>query len=110
MCPGALAIHQVDLKSHGLHRENILDFLSWSSELWNLMYSHKGVPNRWRIDRYRDLLEAMPVETLVLEPTARAAPEVIAAVRPRLADPFRRLSDEDLAWLGFWLVFRKAGR
>jgi len=24
-----------------------------------------------------------------------------------LAEPFRALDDEDLAWLGFWLVFRR---
>jgi hypothetical protein len=107
MRPGALAVHQVDLKSHGLHRDNVLDFLNWTPGLWNLMYSHKGVPNRWRVDRYRKILSNIPVETLRLEPTIRARPEDIAGVRRHLAEPFRELSEEDLAWLGFWLVFRK---
>ena len=107
MRPGALAVHQVDLKSHGLHRDNVLDFLTWSPWLWNLMYSQKGVPNRWRVDRFREILGAIAVEDLRFEPTLRARPEDIAGVRQYLAEPFRHLSDEDLGWLGFWLVFRK---
>jgi hypothetical protein len=33
----------------------------------------------------------------------------VAAVRPLLAEPFRDVGDEDLRWLGFWLVLRKRG-
>jgi SAM-dependent methyltransferase len=109
MRPGALAIHQVDLRSHGLHRANVLDFLSWSPVLWKRMYSHKGVPNRCRVDHYRDILAKLPVEAVRLEVTAHARPGVVAAVRHQLAEPFRHLSDEDLAALGFWTVFRKNG-
>lgn len=107
MKPGALAIHLVDLRSHGLHRENPLDFLAWSEASWRWMYSAKGVPNRWRIDRYRRIVESLPVEVVDFEPTHRAAAADVAAVRPFLAEPFRGVSDEDLAVLGFWLVFRK---
>lgn len=109
MKPGAQAIHLVDLRSHGLHRSNRLDFLSWSPATWQLMYSAKGFPNRWRIDRYRELLARLPVDVLRLEPTERASPAEVAQVRPLLAEPFRALGDEDLAWLGFWLVFRRRG-
>lgn len=105
--PGGTAVHQVDLKSHGLHRRNPLDFLTWPPRLWSWMYGHKGVPNRWRIDRYRQALAEAGLRTLRLQPTALAAPGDIAAVRPRLAAPFRDLSDEDLSWLGFWLVCDK---
>lgn len=104
---GGMAIHQVDLKSHGLHRHNPLDFLTWSPRLWSLMHGHKGVPNRWRVDRYRALVDELGFELLTLEATTRAAPQDIAAVRPNLATPFRGLSDDDLSWLGFWLVMRK---
>lgn len=107
MKPGALAIHLVDLRSHGLHRGNRLDFLAWSQPTWQLMYSAKGFPNRWRVDRYRELLARLPVDVLRLEPTERASPAEVAQVRPMLAEPFRALDDEDLAWLGFWLVFRR---
>jgi len=109
MRPGAYAIHQVDLKSHGLHRVNPLDFLVPSPELWDLMFSHKGVPNRWRVDRYRDIASTLPVDVLTLEPTSRADPLDVASVRSSLSAPFDAVSDEDLRWLGFWLVFRKRG-
>ena len=107
MRPGATAVHLVDLRSHGLHERNPLDFLCPPPWLWHLMFSAKGVPNRWRIDRYRSLLQGLPVEVLALEPTARAETGDVGRVRAALAAPFRALSDDDLAWLGFWLVFRK---
>lgn len=105
--PGGVAIHQVDLKSHGLHRRNPLDFLTWPEPLWRAMYSYKGVPNRWRIDRYRDAIAAGALHLTWLSPTASAASADIEAVRPHLAAPFRRVSDEDLACLGFWVVCAK---
>lgn len=107
--PGAVAIHQVDLRSHGLHKANPLDFLAWSPRLWHWMYSEKGVPNRWRIDKYRAVIQHLPVDVLALESTSIASPENLAEVRALLAEPFQGLTDEDLSWLGFWLVLRKRG-
>lgn len=108
LAPGGVSVHQVDLKSHGLHRRNPLDFLTWPQPLWSLMYSGKGVPNRWRVDRYRDALRRAGLEATLWQPTAEASARDIAEVRPRLARPFRGTSDADLAWLGFWLVCRHA--
>ena len=105
--PGALAIHLVDLRSHGLHKSNPLDFLEWSPALWDLMYSEKGVPNRWRIDKYRAVVAQLPVDVLTLAATKLASAEQVAQVRQQLNELFRVLSDDDLRWLGFWLVFRK---
>jgi SAM-dependent methyltransferase len=105
--PGGIAIHLVDLKSHGLHRENPLDFLSWPTWLWSLMYSEKGVPNRLRVNAYRDAIVQSGLEVIALQPTLLASSDDVLAIRPDLADPFRTLSDEDLSWLGFWLVCRK---
>ena len=102
--PGGIAIHQVDLKSHGLHRRNPLDFLTWSNALWALMYSGKGIPNRWRVDRYRQELADNGLNVLVMRPTALAERRDIDAVRPYLAAPFRNVSSEDLSWLGMWIV------
>ncbi|MDP1902584.1 MAG: methyltransferase domain-containing protein [Rubrivivax sp.] len=107
--PGALAIHQVDLRSHGLHMSNPLDFLAWSHTLWQLMYSEKGVPNRWRIDKYRSILQRLGADVAELQPTKLAAQEHVSGVRATLAPEFKSLSDEDLSWLGFWLVMRKHG-
>ena len=105
--PGGLAIHLVDLKSHGLHRVNPLDFLQWPDWLWSLMYSAKGVPNRLRVNTYREAGSQSGFDIVVLEPTLRALMKDIEAVRPKLATRFKDLSDEDLACLGFWLICRK---
>ncbi len=102
-----VAIHLIDLKSHGLHRRNPLDFLTWPTLLWRWMYSHKGVPNRWRVDRYRDVLARTRLKIRSMQPTATLDAAVIGEVRPRLARPFRTLSDDDLSWQGFWLVCQK---
>lgn len=105
--PGGIAIHQVDLKSHGLHRDNPLDFLCWPNWLWSLMYSAKGVPNRLRINAYRDAIRAAGLEIRLLEPGRLATEKDIQAVRPQLADSFKELPDADLSWLEFWLVCQK---
>lgn len=107
--PGGVAIHLVDLKSHGLHRDNPLDFLGWPGWLWSLMYSAKGVPNRLRADAYRAAVAQTGFEILEMKPTLLASAEDVRNVRPQLAEPFKSLSDEDLSWLGFWLVCRKPG-
>ncbi|MDZ7752502.1 MAG: methyltransferase domain-containing protein [Gammaproteobacteria bacterium] len=104
--PGGVMIHQVDLKSHGLHRRNPLDFLTWPPFLWNAMYSHKGAPNRWRVDAYRNAAEAAGLALTTLSPTQLASQEDVAEVRPHLADILKGVSDEDLSWLGFWIVGR----
>lgn len=106
---GGISAHQVDLKSHGLHRRNPLDFLTWPQSLWQWMYGHKGVPNRWRVDRYRDVIRERGLDMILLEPTGHASETDVEEVRPYLAPPFRNLSDEDLSWLGFWLICRKPG-
>jgi SAM-dependent methyltransferase len=105
--PGGLAWHLVDLKSHGLHRRNPLDFLAWPAWLWQAMYSHKGVPNRWRIDRYREIVQQLPVQGRRIEPTQRASAADVAGVRPALALEFRGLSDDDLSCLGLWVGFER---
>ena len=108
--PGGVTIHQVDLKSHGLHRENPLDFLTWPTWLWNLMYSGKGVPNRLRIDRYRKALERSGLEARMLKHTFLATQEDVSDVRPYLARAFRAVDDASLRWLGFWLVAEKTAQ
>ena len=103
-----LAIHQVDLKSHGLHKRNRLDFLTWPSLLWGLMYSQKGVPNRIRISEYRRLVKKSSLVSVLLEPILLAELDEVAEVRKSLAKEFSRISDEDLLCLGFWLVLKRA--
>lgn len=107
LVPGGVAIHQVDLKSHGMHRHNPLDFLTWPPTLWRIMHSHKGVPNRWRVTQYREVLRHSGLSVKRLTATGSAASTDVATVRPYLAAPFRDVPDDELAWLGFWLVCRK---
>jgi hypothetical protein len=104
---GARALHLVDLKSHGLHRSNRLDSLECPAWLWNVMFSRKGVPNRWRIDRYRQILTQSGVPAPAFESTAMATEADVAYVRPKLARIFKGIDDADLACLGFWLSFSR---
>jgi hypothetical protein len=107
MRDGALAVHQIDLRSHGLHVDNPLDFLTPPPWLWQLMHSHKGVPNRWRADRYEQIMHRLGVEMITFKPTVLFSEEQVSAIRSRLVSTFTRISDEQLSWQGFWLAFRK---
>src|SRR4029079_6621421 len=83
-----LAVHEVDLKSHGLHRLNPLDFLTWPPRLWFWMYGHKGVPNRLRVNHYRSVVMNSGFETVLMRPTLLAEEREVPDVRPHLASPF----------------------
>lgn len=104
---GGMAIHQVDLRSHGLHRRNPLDFLTWPESLWRAMYSQKGVPNRWRVDRYRDILKSTSLAIERLEPIEQFDQCFISEIRPHLAKNFRAVSDDDLRCSVLWMTARK---
>lgn len=103
-----IAIHKVDLKSHGMDRYHAFDFLTWPEPVYRLMNSHKGNPNRWRVDRYRELVEGNGLRFRSLEATGRLEPAQIELIRPNLAAPFRDVSTEELSWLGFWMVLEHA--
>ncbi len=105
--PGAWMVHQVDLRNHGLYPDSPLAFLTPSEKLWNLMFSNKGVPNRWRINRYREVLSGLPLTVKLLQPTTQIPRHEVEKVRHKLASPFAMLPDEDLTWLGFWLIAQK---
>lgn len=104
LTPDGVAIHLIDLKSHGLHKSNPLDFLAYPGWMWNLMFSHKGVPNRWRRVHHLEAAEQAGLHLTKLETIASANPMDITQARPHLASEFRNLDDEDLACLGFWFV------
>lgn len=106
--PGGISIHCVDLRSHGLDRRQVLDFLTWSDWAYALMYSHKGFPNRWRVDKYRDCLHRSGLRLLSLTPTERVSPEDVRRIVDGLPGPLRGASAEDLRWLGFWFVAESA--
>lgn len=107
--PGGTTVHKVDLKSHGLHRSNELDFLTWPTALWNLMYSEKGTVNRWRLDEYRRLLNRGGLRLVTLRAVETCGLDVVDQVRPYLCREFRGVSNEDLACLSFWFKAVKPG-
>ncbi|MBC7482414.1 MAG: methyltransferase domain-containing protein [Rhizobacter sp.] len=104
--PDGVSVHNVDLKSHNLDRIQPFDFLAWPEWAYRLMYSHKGFPNRHRIDRYRHACESAALRIITLAPTGLLSLEDVVLLQPRLARPFRRLSAEGLRWMGFWIVLR----
>ncbi len=105
---GAVALHLVDLRSHGMHRKNLLDFLNWSPTMWHLMHSNKGVPNRIRVGRYRQIVKEVGLQLLALVPSIVTDINVVREVRAHLAEPFRELSDEELMCLAFWMTLKKS--
>lgn len=98
-----LSIHQVDLRSHGLDRYKALDFLTWPSFLYNLMYSHKGFPNRWRVNTYRGLAEDEGLNIIKLEPIGFFELDSINEIKNDLSQDFVGTPLEELNWKGFWL-------
>lgn len=108
--PGGVAVHQVDLKSHGLDRSTPFDFLAWPSWLYALMYSHKGFPNRWRVGHYRRWAQAAGLDIRALEPNGTLSAGELARVRPRIRPELcAGTAEDELAWLGFWMEVTPAG-
>jgi hypothetical protein len=108
MKEGAVALHQVDLRSHGLHVSNPLDFLVAPRWLWRLMHSHKGVPNRWRADKYEMIVQKLGVSRTVFKPTTLFDTKQVTEIRPQLSADFIHVDSDQLAWQGFWLAFNKS--
>lgn len=110
MRPDGISVHCVDLRSHGLDRRKPLDFLSWSDLAYGLMYSSKGFPNRWRVDKYRVWGEQAGLRFLSLVPTEQLTPAQVDDVFDELTPRFRAVQREDLRWLGFWMVVEHRAR
>lgn len=101
---GGSSIHQVDLRSHNLDRYKEFDFLTVSPLVYRLMFSHKGYPNRWRTDQYRELANRFGLKFVKFEPSGKLDPEKVKIIHPKLAKPFRRLDQDEISWLGFWMI------
>ncbi len=104
LAPGGVSVHEVDLRSHGLDRYRPLDFLTWPDALYRLMYSHKGFPNRWRVDRYKTLAHRNGLRIKALQPTELLQRHDVDAIKPELAKAFQEVSIEELSWLSFWMI------
>lgn len=102
--PGGISLHKVDLKSHGLDRQTDFDFLTRPEVLYKLMYSHKGYPNRWRVNKYRELAASTGLRLKRLTPTGRLSPAKLRAIYRRAAGRFGTISPDEFSWLGFWML------
>lgn len=128
--PGALMLHQVDFRDHAMFSgagSHPLTFLTISPRVWGLMTRHTGRPNRRLVNWWRERLTALGYDVRLrinhllpgepLEEALRpeegdevAGPpqrELIGQIRPRLHREYRRLSDDDLATEGAFVVARK---
>lgn len=101
--PAGLAIHRVDLKSHGLDRHTDFDFLACPPIFYELMFSHKGVPNRWRVNKYRELAEKSKLSIKKLIPTGRIELDKVENIYRKVAKNFGDISLDEFSWLGFWM-------
>jgi SAM-dependent methyltransferase len=101
-----IALHLVDLKSHGMHISNSLDFLCWPEWLWRIMYGAKGAPNRIRASRYLELAKRNGFEVELFQRTGYASIEEWRELKDEFADDFSGLAYEDAACQGFWLGLR----
>ncbi len=108
MKPDGVSLHEVDLRSHGLDRYTDFDFLTWPTMVYKLMYSHKGFPNRWRIDKYKELAGNSKLSIKKISPTGRVGQEKINIISPKVAKEFRHISPDELSWLGFWMMLEHA--
>ena len=126
--PGALMIHKVDLRDHGLFTgagHHPLTFLEVPERAYRAMSTRTGLPNRWRSSDYRNALESEGLEVSILTTHAAGVDEeviphvpalsrdryaesfqLVSRTRTGLAKRFRDLPDQDLASIGVFLVAR----
>jgi len=64
----------------------------------------KGFPNRWRIDKYKELIERCGLKCNKFAPLGRLEEKEIEVIKPAMAKQFHHLSLEELSWLEFWMV------
>lgn len=126
--PGGLLLHRVDLRDHGMFAGNHpLTYLTISPGTYRLIAEQTGRPNRILLPYYREHAQQrgwparFGITRLVDVPSEYpnlpwdALPELdrtralaaVMAIRPKLAAPFRKMADRDLAVAGFVLLAEK---
>ena len=134
--PGGVLLHKIDLRDYGLFSSNghhPLEFLTIPGGVYERMARNSDRPSRKTVDYYRntmtdygydaELYTTMvtrrgyakpPVEVLPHKPRLEYGIDyteetlgLIRSIRPRLAQPFRQMSDEDLMVAGIFMVARK---
>ena len=100
----AVLIHKVDLRSHGFHLTNDLDFLRFPVREWDAMTSHTGEPNRLRASDYLHLARRHGFAVAHFSAARTLPRSAVERVRPELAEPFASMSVDELSVVGIWLV------
>jgi len=130
LAAGGHMLHKVDLRDYGIFSDggmHPLTFLTIPNFVYRLMSSDSGIPNRKLIAYYRDKVKALGYDGKIFitsivgsGPVAELRENVrmgtdysestrklVSDIRPRLAEDFRRLPDEDLIVDGIFLVAGK---
>jgi len=129
--PGGLMLHWIDFRDHGTFTRgghHPLTFLTIPDRLWSPMVSHRGAPNRYLIDFYRERLldlrynHQLLVSRVVgggrdLDPYADTLErgthytdldvELIEGIRDKLVPRYRHLTTDDLLSAGAFVRARK---
>lgn len=100
----AALVHKIDLRSHGFQLTHDLDFLLFSERTWRRLTTHIGEPNRARYPRYLELGKKHGFTPVYVASTRVITAQEAERIRPKLAPPFRDMTSDVLAVLGFWLV------
>lgn len=100
----AVLIHKVDLRSHGMHLDNELDFLLFPERIYRRMARHLDLPNRVRASTYLSLGAEDGLRLAYASATHRTSLDTVRAIHPHLPLPFEELPEEELRVLGLWLV------
>jgi hypothetical protein len=82
--------------------------LTWPTLIYGLMYSRKGFPNRWRVDKYKELAVQSGLSMKKLIPIDRLDTEKVNLIYGKLARELKGVSREDLSWKSFWMVLEHA--
>lgn len=100
----ATLIHKIDLRSHGMHLDNELDFLLFPESVYRRMASHLDLPNRVRASAFLTLGARDGLRVVHASASHRTPLETVRALRAHLPPRFASLPEEELRVLGLWLV------
>jgi SAM-dependent methyltransferase len=133
LAPGGLMLHKIDLSDYGIFTDggmHPLTFLTIPHSVYRLMASDSGIPNRKLIGYYREQMRELGYDTRLLitdtvghgplvphkeiaeldQAYFRTALPVINEIRPKLAQEYQQMTDEELLVRGVFLVARKPAR
>jgi len=100
----AVLVHKVDLRSHGMHRDNDLDFLLFPEGIYGAMRRHLDLPNRVRASTFLTLGAIHGLRVVHASVSHRVPLTTVRALRPHLPETFASLPEEELRVHGLWLV------